>query len=652
MGKILCLLLFSFSVYVFAAVLLIEGNQHTREALHFQLDLLMSREQFTMTPLSGLLNVYFINLDASTERRQQFESELALLPRHLSARLRPHRVSAVTTTDVQLMLSNSTLVLNGIEELIDTETSYEWWDKKYQLGEVACTMSHLKAIKQAYTDGLDFVLIVEDDAVLTAEFLENWKTYSELAPTDWTILHWTTSNAVVNRKEAHKSNDFWLNWVGFHWSTLAYMIRREGMELVLNHTSNLFSNQSQEPFVWKADQPNMLAADELIYFVGGNTYTSSHCWVTTREVSSTIEDESHQSWVDFGKSEFPPTIEQMKNIERAEGIAVIESIRIERNEDIASEIRNLNADIRFLARLHPRSMWFVKVVLVKPNLLLTFKEMSTLLPRENLRIQVEVYSGRFNKFVFVHETIEDISNFDFLLMKDNDIRLCGFEWNTLLNQKYDRSIIRAPYRVDLEGTTARYRKHIRQTQKDPLAYIGMQDASFINTDQDKNFKNTTVFPVMMLEMFMVLMRSDFGIWFFKQVLTPEFLSQDLDWGPDLMWCGAANDYLDRFMVDAGHSACLLVSVNILHRNTRQLIKPNNSDYVSKGNQVIEKLKLRSFNFEKWIEASNRPTMKYRQLRNWCGSNSWKWHRNWRVGDCVEEFSRWKVENYSLPTKYK
>ena len=124
----------------------------------------------------------------------------------------------------------------------------------------------------------------------------------------------------------------------------------------------------------------------------------------------------------------------------------------------------------------------------------------------------------------------------------------------------------------------------------------------------------------------------------------EVLSPMIFWGFYFCFCSKNHTFRRCRTLSRKWTFC---SIDFL-----QLIKPNNSDYVSKGNQVIEKLKLRSFNFEKWIEASNRPTMKYRQLRNWCGSNSWKWHRNWRVGDCVEEFSRWKVENYSLPTKYK
>ena len=177
--------------------------------------------------------------------------------------------------------------------LVYSNFSYAWWDRKYTAKEVACTMSHLNAIRQAYLNGHESALIVEDDAVLTNRFFEHWKLYAELAPLDWEVLQWTTNNAAVNRKKSYLSNDFWISWTGYHWSTIAYTIKRDAMKRILNHTSNMFrtSRTNEKAFCvslqWRFDEANMLRADELIYYVAGKTYTSSFCWITPFNFNST-----------------------------------------------------------------------------------------------------------------------------------------------------------------------------------------------------------------------------------------------------------------------------------------------------------------------------------------------------------------------------
>ena len=86
-------------------------------------------------------------------------------------------------------------------------------------------LSHLKAIMRAYYDDHETAVIVEDDAVVTSEVLENFKLYARHAPLDWMIPQWTTNNPVVNRKESHLLNDSWISWSGHHWSTIAYTIK-------------------------------------------------------------------------------------------------------------------------------------------------------------------------------------------------------------------------------------------------------------------------------------------------------------------------------------------------------------------------------------------------------------------------------------------
>ena len=83
---------------------------------------------------------------------------------------------------------------------------------------------------------------------------------------------------------------------------------------------------------------------------------------------------------------------------------------------------------------HPCSQWFVKVVFAKYDSLDIFTAMAKDLPSNYVRIDVDMSKNRFNKFVHVKEKLEAASKFDYVLLKDKDIRLSGFERNTFFNK--------------------------------------------------------------------------------------------------------------------------------------------------------------------------------------------------------------------------
>ena len=153
---------------------------------------------------------------------------------------------------------------------------------------------------------------------------------------------------------------------------------------------------------------------------------------------------------------------------------------------------------------------------------------------------------------------------------------------------------------------------------------------------------------MTLEEFMVLLRTDFFSWFFKQILTRSFLSQDIDWGPDLMWCEAAHKFkhFNNFAGAKDSVPCTLISVNVVDKDTKQISKAKKAEthksYVKEGNQVVETFK-GNLLFKSWIDASNRPVLNYHWLRQWCLKNS----THARTGDCLKDYHKRRVEMSTL-----
>ena len=296
---------------------------------------------------------------------------------------------------------------------------------------------------------------------------------------------------------------------------------------------------------------------------------------------------------------------------------------------------HLDTDIRTLAHFNPHSTWFVKVVLTYFDLVDLFRQSLSKLPNAHVQLQVELSNERFNKFTLVREKLHAISKFDYVLLKDNGIRLAGFEWNTFLDAN-KHSIISGPYRQKVEGTTSRYKKYIHDMQTDTTAYVNLQDATLFNTYQDDDFRTVLSKAVMTLEEFMVMMNSSFAAWFFNEILTSEFLSQDIDWGPDLMWCGAAYDYQQQINNSKRGYPCSLTSLNINDMDKNQIYKARKTEshhlYVERGNQVVEDFITKKLTFKRWIEASNRPILRYQLLREWCSLHSMQK----RISACLKE----------------
>jgi GR25 family glycosyltransferase involved in LPS biosynthesis len=268
-----------------------------------------------------LLPIFFLNLDKSTDRLDTLWKDFDALPDFLSSNLQLQRVPAVSTAAVESMLENNVLRFNeGItltySKRVSTNTGGQ-----YTFNEAACTLSHLKAIWQAYDAGHEMVLIIEDHVMLTSDFFENWKAYAELAPDDWQILQWTTGNVAINKRELYKNNDYWISWKPTHYGAIAYTIRREGMKRILDHTHVTDTHNGGTSFDrWEFNEPNILVSDELIYYLAQNVYTSTFPWISTKKVASTMGEYhlgNYERDLTFGRSTVPISINTLNIMEIA-----------------------------------------------------------------------------------------------------------------------------------------------------------------------------------------------------------------------------------------------------------------------------------------------------------------------------------------------
>jgi len=247
-----------------------------------------------MTTLLGLSDVaatplppaYFISLESEAEFRGARMLHALDGVRTADGHEKLTRVTAWTEEHARACveagnckLEEPAIVTNGEELSDDVATNH--MEKKFTYGEIACSLSHLRAIATAWADGVQTALIVEDD--ISFEYLPAWplslQQLALRAPANWEILQLYTSNWKLYEERAAlpdalrwEPSQLFVPWgVGdesridddgaLHadttqrrvalggwssanhtlgdsekyrpWSTMAYMINRAGMEKVL-----------------------------------------------------------------------------------------------------------------------------------------------------------------------------------------------------------------------------------------------------------------------------------------------------------------------------------------------------------------------------------------------------------------------------------
>jgi len=134
--------------------------------------------------------------------------------------------------------------------------------------EFACSLSHIKAIHTAYTNGDTHAIILEDDIHDTHK--ENWiqslDTIISHSPPDSDCIVFVCLNAreLVNMINM---NVMFSKWNQSRWSTGAYYITRNGMEKILHK----FMNDGK----YTLDVPDMSrhCADNDVIYTPMNTYS-------------------------------------------------------------------------------------------------------------------------------------------------------------------------------------------------------------------------------------------------------------------------------------------------------------------------------------------------------------------------------------------
>ena len=111
---------------------------------------------------------------------------------------------------------------------IDSENLF--YNREVKPGEIGCTLSHYKCIKDAFDSGYENILILEEDF----KYLGKFPTTNELftVPKDASIIYLDRKQQWEDSKEERINNN--VTKVGYSYNNHAYIVTRKGMEEIIN----------------------------------------------------------------------------------------------------------------------------------------------------------------------------------------------------------------------------------------------------------------------------------------------------------------------------------------------------------------------------------------------------------------------------------
>tara|TARA_B110000008_G_scaffold26052_2_gene23442 strand:+ start:8084 stop:9493 length:1410 start_codon:yes stop_codon:yes gene_type:complete len=220
---------------------------------------------------------------------------------------------------------------------------------------------------------------------------------------------------------------------------------------------------------------------------------------------------------------------------------------------------------------------------------------------QNVEFHIHFQRGIFNKWLYVIPHISKMSDYDYVLYKDFDQLLSGFDWPTFMEPK---STIRSAVRESVKDSLSTYKGSKR-------AWFQVNDAAWWRSYEYEKWSSLKCVERPFLEMYFVLFNGAFAKWFFSLIFGDQKFIHDVsDWGPDIMWCAAAIEW------SATTPSCLLAPVTTYHADERQISR-HGGDY--KERMVPVKI------WEKYLPHWTNYSSRWRE--KWGGNTQWTYNNS-------------------------
>jgi len=226
--------------------------------------------------------IYYINLPGSSERQKFMENQFNKFKITNFKRINAVDGSQITFP-MKYFKTNHNYSINGVK-------FWNNYSEKINNKELACSLSHLLAIKTAYDDNLEHVIILEDDASLklVPYWPLNFQQYIDRFPPNWQCV------SLFN--QACYIEDDLPQFIHIRdklcWGAVAYIINRNGMKEVLYGMDDILIMDKNDPKNFNTQTHANFLSDVFIFNRIPHCYTLKYPlffpYNDSKEMDSTI----------------------------------------------------------------------------------------------------------------------------------------------------------------------------------------------------------------------------------------------------------------------------------------------------------------------------------------------------------------------------
>lgn len=530
---------------------------------------------------SKRLKLYWINLEESHDRYASMQHQL----KH-AQNIHSVRVAAVNTDDVANKFRTGKIKTNGFDIVPRSQRSGSVWEMRaqrlYSYKEMACLWSHLKALESIASGDDDFAIVVEDDVRFLPHVYENIRRLVDTAPRDWDILQLYTSNVIV--REHHAMLDVeWIRWLPHHWATMMYIIRKRVAGEIVN------SIKHDESFVFP--DRDVLVADELIYWKH-KTYTYTRAAVEqVRNFGSVIQPRL----LEPGPRDRIKLLPRIHMPALTSTLMVVTVLTVEDRREFDADLEQLKLEMETMQSAYQAAPHWDVIIAVRRPADIDYVQSSTKNLPATVAFHIHREPNTFSKWKYMLGCIDNMQHYDHVLVKDFDQDLVTFPWKTFV-QKKGTAVLASPLREALMESMPREIIHYYKRQ-----FFASNDAWWWRRNRKHDFIRVNAIQQPFLEMYFVLFDGDFAHWFFSNIFSrPEYIHEQSDWGPDYMWCGAAQEW------DARREPCAFIPVVSFHADTRKIEMSQEQDKVpmtAEDKNAPIRAWAKNETFGRWMEYS-------------------------------------------------
>ena len=451
--------------------------------------------------------------------------------------------------------------------------------------EVTCTLTHIKAITQAYTSGDDIALITEDNVKFPSNLMEQVAKLLRDAPDDWESIQLITVNQNIKYKLSQLYATQFVKWYPSHWSTAAYIVKRSGMRKILEEwtTMSLDGNQGwQDTDRWVIPENIPHLANETIYYLTQSyTHTRSIIELSDRSLGS---PQLNNAAMRTGLPPVRPSVQIFSPV----SLMLMSTVRVSVERDVPKYYNLLLRNFKALS-----------VGVMYSEILMFFVCTNSALFK-NVKSMIDVM--KLNFFLNQHQSDTRLASLQQVLLRipsysedgwherfvlmDSDMDLSGFPVTEFFELADKYTIAGSVHGNIKESLSANIGKGTRQ-------WFKIFDSTWWQTHDPK----TLFVDIVFVEQGFVYFDGAFASWFFSKILTDrhlmhhlpsgELLPRESDFGPDLLWCGAAQDWPAQKQLTDRTRGCGVTTYPIQHLDTRQIgLQAIDEDEVSQSSNNI------------------------------------------------------------------